>query len=185
MAAMVIDACRQPLYRAPRAHAPNHESRGGAHHVREAIERALRTGYEVADARPWYRMTIEHRTHPDYPRLSPGRSGTLGVNVALARNRSVALAADPLAEPAPLVAPWRGAIGRALPIAIVATPPARLRRCAYRRLSPATGRGAISSYSAECLYEGLDHAVALGDLDTARRACESCTRIGLWRADED
>ena len=54
----------------------------------------------------------------------------------------------------------------------------------YRRLSPATGRGA-SSYTAECLYEGLDHAVSLGDLDKARRACESCTHIGLWRADED
>jgi hypothetical protein len=107
------------------------------------------------------------------------------VNVALARNRSVALAADPLAEPAPLVAPWRGVIGRALPIAVVATPPARMRRCVYRRLSPATGRTVASSYTAECLYEGLDHAVALGDLDTARRACESCTHIGLWRADED
>ena len=47
------------------------------------------------------------------------------------------------------------------------------------------GRTAGSSYSAECLYEGLDHAVALGDLDAARRACESCTHIGLWRADED
>jgi hypothetical protein len=105
--------------------------------------------------------------------------------VALARNRSVALAADPLAEPAPLVAPWRGAIGRALPMAIGTTPPARLRRCVYRRLSPATGRGTASSYTAECLYQGLDQTVALGDLDAARRACESCTHIGLWRADED
>jgi hypothetical protein len=107
------------------------------------------------------------------------------VNVALARNRPVALAAEPLAEPAPIVAPWRGAIGRALPIAVVATPPARLRRCVYRRLSPATGRGPVSDYAAECLYEGQDQAVALGDLTAARRACESCTRIGLWRADED
>jgi hypothetical protein len=55
----------------------------------------------------------------------------------------------------------------------------------YRRLSPATGRGAASSYTAECLYQGLDQTVALGDLDVARRACESCTHIGLWRADED
>ena len=109
--------------------------------------------------------------------------------MALAQNRSVAIAADPHAEPAPIVAPivapWRGAIGRALPIAIVATPPARLRRCVYRRLSPATGRGVVSSYSAECLDGGVDQAVALGDLDTARRACEACTHIGLWRADED
>lgn len=105
--------------------------------------------------------------------------------MALARNRPVALAADPLAEPAPIGAPWRGAVGRALPIAVVATPPVRLRRCVYRRLSPAAGRSAVSSYTAECLYSGLDDAVALGDLDTARRACEACTHIGLWRADED
>jgi hypothetical protein len=108
------------------------------------------------------------------------------VNVALASNRPVNLAAEPLVEPAPLVAPWRGAIGRALPMAIVATPPARLRRCVYRRLSAATRRGgAVSGYSAECLFEGVDQAAPLGDLDAARRACESCTHIGLWRADED
>jgi hypothetical protein len=59
-----------------------------------------------------------------------------------------------------------------------------MRRCVYRRLSPA-GRGPVSSYTAECLYDGLDKAVALGDLDTARQACEACTNIGLWRADED
>jgi hypothetical protein len=107
------------------------------------------------------------------------------VNVALASNRPVALTAEPLVEQAPLVAPWRGAIGRALPIA-VATPPARLRRCVYRRLSPATRRGGmVSGYSAECLFEGVNQAAPLGDLDTARRACESCTRVGLWRADED
>jgi hypothetical protein len=88
-------------------------------------------------------------------------------------------------EAAPLAAPWRGAIGRALPIAVVATPPARLRRCVHRRLAPTTRRGAVSGYNAECLFEGVDQAAPLGDLDAARRACDGCTRMGLWRADED
>lgn len=105
--------------------------------------------------------------------------------MVLARNRPVALAAEPLAEPAPLVAPWRGAIGRALPIAVVAAHPARLRRCVYRRLEPTSRRGVVNGYAAVCLYEGVDRAAALGDLDAARRACEGCTRTGLWRADED
>jgi hypothetical protein len=106
------------------------------------------------------------------------------VIVALARNRSAALA-EPLVEPAPLVAPWRARVGRALPIVVVENPPARLRRCVYRRLEPTTRRGMVSSYQAECLYEGIEHASPLGDLDAARRACEACTRVGLWRADED
>lgn len=105
--------------------------------------------------------------------------------MAFARNRSVALAAEPLVEAAPLVAPWRAQLGRALPMVIVAAPPARLRRCVHRRLSPTAGRVAVNGYTAECLYEGLDHALPLGGLDAARRACEGCARDGLWRADED
>lgn len=93
--------------------------------------------------------------------------------------------AEPLAEQAPLVAPWRARVGRALPLVVVATPPARLRRCVYRRLSPMTRRGMVSGYSAECLVEGIDRAASLGDLDAARRTCEACTHSGLWRADED
>ena len=88
-------------------------------------------------------------------------------------------------EQAPIVAPWRGIVGRALPMAAVATPPARLRRCVHRRLSPMTRRGAVDGYTAECLFEGVDQAVPLGDLDAARRTCEACPRMGLWRADED
>lgn len=104
--------------------------------------------------------------------------------MALARNRSVALAPEPLAEPAPLVTPWRPRFGRALPVVVV-TPPTRLRRCVYRRLEPMTSRGVVSGYAAACVYEGLDGAEPLGNLDAARRACEACTRVGLWRADED
>jgi len=105
--------------------------------------------------------------------------------VAIASNGPVALAAEPLVEPAPLRAPWRGAIGRTFPVIGVAAPPARLRRCVYRRLSSTGRRHTTSAYAAECLYEGVDQAMPLGNLDTARRACESCVRVGLWRADED
>jgi hypothetical protein len=105
--------------------------------------------------------------------------------VALVTNSPVAIATEPLVEQAPLVSPWRGAVGRALPIVAVAAPPARLRRCVYRRLTPQGRRGTMSGYSAECLYEGVDRASTLGDLDAARRTCEACTNVGLWRADED
>src|SRR5690606_3940334 len=99
--------------------------------------------------------------------------------------RPVALAAEPLVEQAPLGAPWRGAIGRALPVIAVQAPPARLRRCVHRKLSPTGRRDATTAYSAECLYEGVERATPLGNLDAARRACEACTNTGLWRADED
>jgi len=107
------------------------------------------------------------------------------VIVAIASNRSVALAPEPLVEQAPPVAPWRARLGRALPVVVAASPPARLRRCVHRRLDPVARHAGVSAYAAECLYDGPDHPEALGDLDAARRACEACTRIGLWRADED
>lgn len=93
--------------------------------------------------------------------------------------------AEPLVEQAPVEAPWRTATRRALPLAAATASPARLRRCVFRRLSPMTRTGALSTYTADCLYEGLERAVPLGDLDATRSACEACTNIGLWRADED
>jgi hypothetical protein len=49
----------------------------------------------------------------------------------------------------------------------------------------APGRGAIASYAAECLYEGLERPIPMGDLDRAWGICQRCTNTGIFRADED
>ena len=49
----------------------------------------------------------------------------------------------------------------------------------------APGRGAAASYCTECLYDGLDQPVPMGDLERARTICSSCTFTGIFRADED
>jgi hypothetical protein len=107
--------------------------------------------------------------------------------VALARTKAVGIA-EPHPDAAPLIRPWVPRIpGRALPMARVAVHEAPLRRCTFRRLSvmDAPGRGAIASYAAECLYEGLERPIPMGDLDRAWGICQRCTNTGIFRADED
>jgi hypothetical protein len=109
--------------------------------------------------------------------------------VALARSKAVAIA-EPLTDAAPMMrpwAPWLAGAGRALPMARVAASETPLRRCTFRRLSVTgvPGRGPAASYSTECLYEGLDQPIPMGDLDHARGICTSCTNTGIFRADED
>jgi hypothetical protein len=106
--------------------------------------------------------------------------------VALARTKAVAIT-EPHPDAAPLIRPWaRGIAGRALPTASAAseTP---LRRCTFRRLSviASPGRGGIAGYAAECLYDGLDQPIPMGDLDRAWSVCQGCTNTGIFRADED
>ena len=61
-----------------------------------------------------------------------------------------------------------------------------LRRCTFRRLSvDGDGRWHLSSYAAECLYDGLDQPIPMGDLDRAWGICQGCTNTGIFRADED
>ncbi|MBX3030811.1 MAG: hypothetical protein KF809_11675 [Chloroflexi bacterium] len=106
--------------------------------------------------------------------------------MALARTKSVVPIAEPLADGVPLRAPWRGAVGRALPMVEPMVPPSRLRRCVHRRLTPhGGGPRSQASYTAECLYAGVDEPMALGDLSVARETCKGCTRTGLWRDDEE
>lgn len=107
--------------------------------------------------------------------------------MALARAKAVAIA-EPLADAAPRIRPWalRGAES-ALPMARVATNEAPLRRCTFRRLSvmAASGRGTIAGYAAECLYDGLDRPIPMGDLERAWSICQGCSNSGIFRADED
>jgi hypothetical protein len=107
--------------------------------------------------------------------------------VALARTKAVAIA-EPLTDVAPMIRPWAPRTeGRALPMAMAMSNDAPLRRCTFRRLSvtPAVGRSTVTGYAAECLYDGLDQPIAMGDLDRAWAICQGCTNTGIFRADED
>jgi hypothetical protein len=71
----------------------------------------------------------------------------------------------------------------ALPVA--AAPPAgHLRRCTYRRLVAVT-RKPDALYDVECLYPDRIVPIPLGDLETARPICDSCTAAHIFRPDED
>ncbi len=107
--------------------------------------------------------------------------------MALARTKAVAIA-EPLTDAAPMIRPWAPRFGgRALPMASVAADETPLRRCTFRRLSVTTpaGRGTAATYAAECLYEGLDQPIPMGDLDRAWSICQGCANTGIFRADED
>ncbi len=105
--------------------------------------------------------------------------------MALARTKAVAIA-EPLPEAAPLGRSWTPRwVGRALPMAQVTEHETPLRRCTFRRLSVADGRGFSNDYAAECLYEGLEQPIPMGDLDRAWGICQRCTNTGIFRADED
>ena len=115
--------------------------------------------------------------------MSPGT----GDPVALARTKAVAIA-EPLTDVAPMIRPWAPRTGaRTLPMAVAVANEAPLRRCTFRRLSvtPAIGRSTVTGYAVECLYDGLDQPIAMGDLDRARGICQGCTNTGIFRADED
>ena len=107
--------------------------------------------------------------------------------MALARTKAVAIT-EPLTDAAPMIRPWAPRIlGRQLPMARVTDNEAPLRRCTFRRLSvvEASGRGTGAHYAAECLYDGLDQPIPMGDLDRAWGICQGCTNTGIFRADED
>ncbi len=107
--------------------------------------------------------------------------------MALARTKAVAIT-EPLTDAAPLIRPWAPRVaGPALPMARVAANEAPLRRCTFRRLSvtAAPRRGTTASYAAECLYDGLDQPIPMGDLERAWSICQGCTNTGIFRADED
>ncbi len=107
--------------------------------------------------------------------------------MALARTKAVAVA-EPLPEAVPLGRPWAPHwLGRALPMAQVTEHETQLRRCTFRRLSitEGAGRSLSSRYAAECLYEGLEQPIPMGDLDRAWGICQRCTNTGIFRADED
>lgn len=65
-----------------------------------------------------------------------------------------------------------------------AAPGSHLRRCTFRRLVAVRTRP-DAVYEAECLYPDRSVPTPLGDLETARPICESCTASHIFRPDED
>ena len=63
-------------------------------------------------------------------------------------------------------------------------PAAHIRRCTYRRLI-ALERKPAPLYDVECLYPDRLVPIPLGDLETARPICDSCTASHIFRPDED
>jgi hypothetical protein len=69
-------------------------------------------------------------------------------------------------------------------VAADAGPARHLRRCTYRRLS-AVRKGSLPIYDVACLYPDRAVSVPLGDLESARPICDSCTANHIFRPDED
>ncbi|HUR17274.1 MAG TPA: hypothetical protein VMZ33_08305 [Candidatus Limnocylindrales bacterium] len=62
---------------------------------------------------------------------------------------------------------------------------APLRRCTFRRVSTIAQARALPVYEVACTFPDRKRAVALGDIETARPICASCTFQGIFRADSD
>ena len=69
------------------------------------------------------------------------------------------------------------------PHASIETP---LRRCTFRRVTAAAASPrALPVYEVACTFPDRRRAVPLGDVDSARPICDSCTYQGIFRPDSD
>ena len=59
-----------------------------------------------------------------------------------------------------------------------------IRRCTFRRLI-AVERRPAPVYDVECLFPDRSVPIPLGDLESARPICNSCTARPVFRPDED
>ena len=68
-----------------------------------------------------------------------------------------------------------------------ASAPVPLRRCTFRRVAmkAAAGPRALPMYDVACTFPDRRRAVPLGDIESARPICESCTYQGIFRPDSD
>lgn len=64
-------------------------------------------------------------------------------------------------------------------------PASPIRRCTFRRVT-AVPRGRRNIvYDVACLYPTRESPVPLGNLESARGICDSCSAHGIFRPDED
>ena len=67
----------------------------------------------------------------------------------------------------------------------VGVTPTHLRRCTFRRVTAVHKKRTLPVYDVACLFPDRQTPLPLGDLATARSACESCTAQGIFRPDSD
>jgi hypothetical protein len=63
--------------------------------------------------------------------------------------------------------------------------PTHIRRCNYRRMTAVAGKRDLPIYDVACLFPNYQAPIPLGDLETAKSACDSCTAEGIFRPDSD
>lgn len=63
--------------------------------------------------------------------------------------------------------------------------PTHIRRCTFRRMTAVTGKRDLPTYDVACLYPNYQTPIPLGDLETAKSVCDSCTADGVFRPDSD
>lgn len=66
-----------------------------------------------------------------------------------------------------------------------AAPSTPLRRCTFRRVSTVARPRELPMYEVACTFPDRKRAVPLGDIESARPICASCTYQGIFRADSD
>ena len=62
---------------------------------------------------------------------------------------------------------------------------APLRRCTFRRVHTVANGRELPMYEVACTFPDRRKSVALGDIESARPVCESCTYQGIFRPDSD
>lgn len=62
---------------------------------------------------------------------------------------------------------------------------APLRRCTFRHVATVARRGELPIYEVACMFPDRRTPIPLGDIESARPICESCTAIGIFRPDAD
>ncbi len=66
-----------------------------------------------------------------------------------------------------------------------ALPATSLRRCTFRRVVVVAGARELPQYEVACIFPDRRVAIPLGDVESARPICESCTDQGIFRPDSD
>lgn len=60
-----------------------------------------------------------------------------------------------------------------------------LRRCTFRRVTTTPRPRGLPVYEVACTFPDRRRAVSLGDVESARPICDSCTYQGIFRPDSD
>jgi len=72
-----------------------------------------------------------------------------------------------------------------LPVRTTDEAPTALRRCTFRRIATIARPRELPLYEVACTFPDRSRGVPLGDVESARPICDSCTYQGIFRADSD